>query len=191
MGPEGWFQDDSTTLHLLCTWLLRSLHQLHLRSLGIRSQKWRTPDWATFTWQTDLFSFILVIFVSILKFAKSHTKPWFPVFLRNQKFSQYWLKFPHDNGMVGCSKGQYMTVISVPYDTKVDLILPWHWWFSSSQEPFLVYMLLSRVENEQKKGKSIYLKKYTREIAEALCIYRCMCKKRIVLICLISRIHNC
>ena len=33
----GWFQDDSSALHLLCTLLF--LHQLHLRSLGIRSQR--------------------------------------------------------------------------------------------------------------------------------------------------------
>ena len=33
------FQDDSNTLHLLCTLFLLLLHQLHLRSPGIRSQK--------------------------------------------------------------------------------------------------------------------------------------------------------
>ena len=36
---RGWFQDDSITLHLLCTLFLLLLHQLHLRSPGIRS--WR------------------------------------------------------------------------------------------------------------------------------------------------------
>ena len=40
----GWFQDDLSALHLLCTLFLLSLHQLHLRSPGIRSQKWETPD---------------------------------------------------------------------------------------------------------------------------------------------------
>ena len=37
-GPGKWFQDDSRTLHLLCTLFLLLLHQLHLRSLGIRSE---------------------------------------------------------------------------------------------------------------------------------------------------------
>ena len=32
----GWFQDDSSTLHLLCTLFLLLLHQLHLRSSGTR-----------------------------------------------------------------------------------------------------------------------------------------------------------
>ena len=32
------FQDDSSTLYLLCTLFLFLLHQLHLRSSGIRSQ---------------------------------------------------------------------------------------------------------------------------------------------------------
>ena len=39
----GWFQGDSSTLHLLCTLLLLLLQQLHLRSLGIRCQKLETP----------------------------------------------------------------------------------------------------------------------------------------------------
>ena len=38
---EGWFQDNSSALHLLCTLLL--FHQLHLRPSGIRSQRLRTP----------------------------------------------------------------------------------------------------------------------------------------------------
>ena len=38
---EGWFQDDSSALHLLCTLLL--FHQLHLRPSGIRSQRLWTP----------------------------------------------------------------------------------------------------------------------------------------------------
>ena len=37
-GKEGWFQDDSSTFHLLCTLFLLWLDQLHLRSSGIRSQ---------------------------------------------------------------------------------------------------------------------------------------------------------
>ena len=41
-GMGGWFQDDSSALHLLCTFLLL-LYQLHLRSLGIRSQKLGMP----------------------------------------------------------------------------------------------------------------------------------------------------
>ena len=38
-----WFQDDSSTLHLLCPLFLLLLHQLHLRSSGIRSWKLVTP----------------------------------------------------------------------------------------------------------------------------------------------------
>ena len=36
---RGWFLDDSSTLHLLCTLFLLLLHQLHLRSTGIRSRR--------------------------------------------------------------------------------------------------------------------------------------------------------
>ena len=39
----GWFQNDSISLHLLCTLFLLLLHQLHLRSSGIRSQRLGTP----------------------------------------------------------------------------------------------------------------------------------------------------
>ena len=40
----GWFQDDSSALHLLCTlFLLLLLYQLHLRSSGIRFWKLGTP----------------------------------------------------------------------------------------------------------------------------------------------------
>ena len=36
----GWFQDDSSTLHLVCAWFLLLLHQFHLRSSAlIRSQR--------------------------------------------------------------------------------------------------------------------------------------------------------
>ena len=40
---EVWFQDVSSTLHVLCTLYLLLLHQLHLRLLGIRSWRLRTP----------------------------------------------------------------------------------------------------------------------------------------------------
>ena len=40
---EGWFGDDSSLLHLLCTLFLLLLHQLHLRSSGIRSQTFGIP----------------------------------------------------------------------------------------------------------------------------------------------------
>ena len=33
-GVGGWFWDDSSPLHLLCTLFLLSLHQLHLRPSG-------------------------------------------------------------------------------------------------------------------------------------------------------------
>ena len=39
----GWFRDDSSALHLLCTLFLLQLHQLHLRSSGIRSPRLGTP----------------------------------------------------------------------------------------------------------------------------------------------------
>ena len=42
-GRWGWFQDDSSVLHLLCILFLLLLHLLHLRSSGIRSQKLETP----------------------------------------------------------------------------------------------------------------------------------------------------
>ena len=38
-GVGGWFQDDSSALHLLCILFLLLLHQFHLRSSGIRSQR--------------------------------------------------------------------------------------------------------------------------------------------------------
>ena len=41
---EGWFQDDSCILDLLCTSFLLLLHQPHLISLGIRSKRLGTPD---------------------------------------------------------------------------------------------------------------------------------------------------
>ena len=43
---QEWFQDDSTSLHLLCTLvlLLLLIHQLHLRSSGIRSRRLETPE---------------------------------------------------------------------------------------------------------------------------------------------------
>ena len=40
---EGWFQDDSSILHLLCILFLLLLHLLHLRSSGVRSQQLETP----------------------------------------------------------------------------------------------------------------------------------------------------
>ena len=42
-GLGGWFQDGSSTIHLLCTLFLLLLHQLHLRSSGIRSWRLGTP----------------------------------------------------------------------------------------------------------------------------------------------------
>ena len=39
----GWFRDDSSALHLLCTSFLFLLHQLHLRSSGIKSWRLGTP----------------------------------------------------------------------------------------------------------------------------------------------------
>ena len=42
-GRGGWFQDELSTLHVLYTFFLLLLHQLHLRSSGIRSQRLGTP----------------------------------------------------------------------------------------------------------------------------------------------------
>ena len=42
-GSEGWFQDYSSSLHLLRPLFLLLLHQLHLRSSGIRSQRLGIP----------------------------------------------------------------------------------------------------------------------------------------------------
>ena len=39
----GWFQDDSSTFHLLCTLLPLLLHRLHLRPSVIRSWRLGTP----------------------------------------------------------------------------------------------------------------------------------------------------
>ena len=39
----GWFGDDSSALHLLCTSFLFFLHQFHLRSSAIRSWRSGTP----------------------------------------------------------------------------------------------------------------------------------------------------
>ena len=43
LGNGGWFLDDSTALHFLCTLFQLLLHQLHHRSSGIRSQRVGTP----------------------------------------------------------------------------------------------------------------------------------------------------
>ena len=40
----GWFLDDSSALHLLCTLFLLLFYQFHLRSSGIRSWRLGTPD---------------------------------------------------------------------------------------------------------------------------------------------------
>ena len=41
---RGWFGNDSSALHLLCTLFLLLLHQLHLRESGIRSQRLGAPE---------------------------------------------------------------------------------------------------------------------------------------------------
>lgn len=43
----GWFQNDSSILHLLYTLFPSLLHQLHLRSAGLRSQGLRAPSCPT------------------------------------------------------------------------------------------------------------------------------------------------
>ena len=40
---RGWFQDNSSVLHLMCPLFLLLLYQLHLTSSGIRSWRLGTP----------------------------------------------------------------------------------------------------------------------------------------------------
>ena len=59
VGERGWFRDDSSTLHLLCTSFLL-LYQLHLRS-GIRFQRLGTAgvdDTTLFTFPTSSFTIL-------------------------------------------------------------------------------------------------------------------------------------
>ena len=57
MGDRGWFGDDSSTLHVLCTLFLLLLHQLHLRSSGMRSWMSGTPA-LTHSCEEKILSFI-------------------------------------------------------------------------------------------------------------------------------------
>ena len=57
MGDRGWFRDDSSTLHVLCTLFLLLLHQLHLRSSGLRSWMSGTPA-LTHSCEEKILSFI-------------------------------------------------------------------------------------------------------------------------------------
>ena len=78
----GWFQDDSSALHLLCTLFLLLLHQLHLTAGLWASQGWNwDPAELTscfffpFSYQVKhknkyLFCFMLSIF--FLKFRNPH-----------------------------------------------------------------------------------------------------------------------
>ena len=56
-GGRRWFQDDSSTLHLLCTFIF-FLHQLHLRSLAL-DPSLKTPvlsySWFLRTWGSFLY----------------------------------------------------------------------------------------------------------------------------------------
>ena len=49
-GWGRWFQDDSSTLHLLCISFLLLWHQLHFRSSGIRIQSLGIPKLDNNTW---------------------------------------------------------------------------------------------------------------------------------------------
>ena len=44
LGMGGWFGDNASALHLMCTLSLLLLHQLHLRSSGIESQRLGTLE---------------------------------------------------------------------------------------------------------------------------------------------------
>ena len=58
-GCKGWFQDDLSALHLLCTLFLLLLCQLHLRASDIRSRRFKPPvlnDWFILHF-TDLHKF--------------------------------------------------------------------------------------------------------------------------------------
>ena len=63
-GGEGWYGDDWSTLHLLCTLFLLLLYQLLLRSSGIRSWSFGTPALAHSTgdFAHGKFSYVLFLF---------------------------------------------------------------------------------------------------------------------------------
>ena len=44
LGVGLWFQNDSSSLHLLCSLFLLLLHELHLKSSGLRSRRLGAPE---------------------------------------------------------------------------------------------------------------------------------------------------
>ena len=73
-GGWGWFGDDSSTWHLLCTLFLLLLHQLHLRPSGIRSQSLGTPA----LWNSKIFQAHLLLLCPSPKISHS-SKEYFKV----------------------------------------------------------------------------------------------------------------
>ena len=64
-GLGGWFQDDSSALHILCTLFLLLIHQLRLGSLGNRSWRLGTPALSYFTVFTSHLVYLLTCFLSL------------------------------------------------------------------------------------------------------------------------------
>lgn len=74
---EGWFLEDSSELHLLCSLFLLLLHQLHLGSSAIRFWRSGTPalsngseiveQWGDTTWRSWRFCFLVFLMEDCLK----------------------------------------------------------------------------------------------------------------------------
>ena len=76
------FQDDSSTLHVLCTLFLLLWHQLHLRSSGIRSQRLgfpapRNPLALPLLWNLEILpqTFLAAADPEILRNAREESPP--------------------------------------------------------------------------------------------------------------------
>ena len=85
---EGWFQDDLSTLHLLCTLFLLLFHQLHLRSPGIRSWRLGTSaldKWPTETSLSSYFIFFILLYSTALVLPYINMNP-----PRVYMSSQFW-----------------------------------------------------------------------------------------------------
>lgn len=114
---------------------------------------------------------ILKIFVSILKFGKSHINPQISSFSwENHKLSRIGLNFI----MVTVS---WSWAVAPPKDTcptihksiqcslrcKGYLMLPWHWWFSNSREPFLHIPVSMKSKKMNKRKGSLCIWRHMQE----------------------------
>ena len=88
LGQEGWFQDDSDVLHLLCTLFLLLLYQLHHRSSGIRYWGLEIPALENRNplLKGDIFYYIGPKFIPLFITAGSMAQPP-PCFLLNHRCS--------------------------------------------------------------------------------------------------------